>query len=272
VSKEAPLQPAFDAEQTPTDVHQKMGGSTILVIDDDAEATELIRRFLEKDGFNVVTALRGEEGLRLAHTVQPAAITLDIMMPDMDGWSVLRALKADPKLRTIPVIMVSMIDDRKRGYSLGAVDYLTKPIDRKLLHKALSRYYRAEGSSSVLLVEDDTRTREMMARTLKKAGWWVSEAGHGQEALNVMESMQPDLILLDLMMPVMDGFDFLAAMRARPEWKDIPIIVITAKDITAEDRDRLSGRVEEIVEKNAYTSAQLLQHVSEAVAKHNDPG
>jgi PAS domain S-box-containing protein len=272
VSQETPLRHAINAEQSPTDVHRKTAASTILVIDDDAEATELIRRFLEKDGFNVVTALRGDEGLRLAHTVQPAAITLDIMMPDMDGWSVLRALKADPKLRSIPVIMVSMIDDRKRGYSLGAVDYLTKPIDRKLLHKALSRYYRAEGNSSVLLVEDDTKTREIMARTMKKAGWSVSEAGHGQEALNVMESTQPDLILLDLMMPVMDGFDFLAAMRARPQWKDIPVIVITAKDITAKDRDKLSGRVEEIVEKNAYTSEQLLLHVSETVARHNDPG
>jgi CheY-like chemotaxis protein len=191
-------------------------------------------------------------------------------MPDMDGWSVLRALKADPVLRTIPVIMLSMIDDRTRGYSLGAVDYLTKPVDREQLNKTLSRYYCAEDDTCpVLLVEDDAETREVMARTLEKAGWTVSEAGNGQQALDIMSGLHPRLILLDLMMPVMDGFDFLAAMRARPEWQHIPVIVITAKDLTADVRDRLNGRVEEIVEKSAYTHEQLLQHVSEAVAKCN---
>jgi len=250
------------------DVRQAKHGSTVLVIDDDAEACEIIRRFLEKD-FNVVTAISGEQGLRLAHELQPAAITLDVMMPEMDGWSVLRALKADPQLNKIPVIMLSMIDDRTRGYSLGAVDYLTKPVDRELLRKTLSRYYSADGASSVLLVEDDIETREMMARTLEKAGWAVSEAGNGQEALDIMSDLQPGLVLLDLMMPVMDGFDFLTAMRAQPEWRHIPVIVITAKDLTGDDRDRLAGKVDEVLEKNAYTREQLLEHVSEAVAACN---
>jgi len=245
-------------------------GSMILVIDDDPEACEIIERYLTKDGYSVATATSGEQGLRLAHEIQPAAITLDVMMPDMDGWSVLRVLKADPALRAIPVIMLSMIDDRTRGYSLGAVDYLTKPVDREQLNKTLSRYYCAEEDTCpVLLVEDDTETREVMARTLVKAGWTVSEAGNGQEALDIMSGLHPRLILLDLMMPVMDGFDFLTVMRARPEWRHIPVIVITAKDLTADDRNRLTGRVEEIVEKSAYTHEQLLQHVSEAVAKCN---
>ena len=245
-------------------------GSTILVIDDDPEACEIIERYLTKDGYSVATATSGEQGLRLAHEIQPAAITLDVMMPDMDGWSVLRVLKADPALRAIPVIMLSMIDDRTRGYSLGAVDYLTKPVDREQLNKTLSRYYCAEEDTCpVLLVEDDTETREVMARTLVKAGWTVSEAGNGQEALDIMSGLHPRLILLDLMMPVMDGFDFLTVMRARPEWRHIPVIVITAKDLTADDRNRLTGRVEEIVEKSAYTHEQLLQHVSETVAKCN---
>jgi CheY-like chemotaxis protein len=245
-------------------------GSTILVIDDDPEACEIIERYLTKDGYSVATAASGEQGLRLAHEIQPAAITLDVMMPEMDGWSVLRALKADPNLRKIPVIMLTMIDDRTRGYSLGAVDYLTKPVDRELLNRALSRYYCAEEEvCPVLLVEDDIETREVMAHALEKAGWTVSEAGNGQEALDIMSDLQPMLILLDLMMPVMDGFDFLAAMRAQPEWRHIPVIVITAKDLTADDRDRLAGRVEEVLEKNAYTRDQLLEHVSEAVAKCN---
>jgi signal transduction histidine kinase/CheY-like chemotaxis protein len=259
-------QPTVNVVKESDDVHQAKHGSTVLVIDDDAEACEIIRRFLEKDDFNVVTALSGEQGLRLAHEVHPAAITLDVVMPDMDGWSVLRALKADPVLHTIPVIILTMIDDRTRGYSLGAVDYLTKPVDRGLLHKALSRYYCAEEVCSVLLVEDDIDTREIMARTLEKAGWEVSEAGNGQEALDIMSDLQPRLILLDLMMPVMDGFGFLAELRARSEWQQIPVIVITAKDLTADDRDRLNGWVEEVLEKNAYSRDQLMERVSEAVA------
>jgi PAS domain S-box-containing protein len=244
-------------------------GDTILVIDDDPEAREIIERFLIKDGFNVVTAGTGEQGLRLAHESQPVAITLDVMMPGMDGWSVLRALKADPALHKIPVIMLTMIDDRTRGYSLGAVDYLTKPVDRELLHKTLSRYHCADKVCPVLLIEDDVATRTLMAHTLEKAGWTVSEAGNGQEALDMMPDVQPRLILLDLMMPVMDGFGFLAAMRARPEWRHVPVIVITAKDLTAEDRARLAGNVEEVLEKTAYTREQLLEHVRDAVAACN---
>jgi len=244
-------------------------GDTILVIDDDPEAREIIERFLVKDGFSVVTAGTGEQGLRLAREVQPVAITLDVMMPGMDGWSVLRLLKADPALHKIPVIMLTMIDDRTRGYSLGAVDYLTKPVDRELLHKTLNRYHCADKVCPVLLVEDDVTTRTLMAQTLEKAGWTVSEVGNGQEALDMMPDVQPRLILLDLMMPVMDGFGFLAAMRARPEWRHIPVIVITAKDLTAEDRARLAGNVEEVLEKTAYTREQLLEHVRDAVAACN---
>jgi CheY-like chemotaxis protein len=241
-------------------------GDTVLLIDDDPEALEIIERFLVKDGFSVVTASSGEQGLRLAREIQPVAITLDVMMPGMDGWAVLRMLKADPELHKIPVIMLTMIDDRTRGYSLGAVDYLTKPVDRELLHKALNRYHCVEEVCQVLLVEDDVETRGLMASTLEKAGWTVSEAGNGQQALDMLPDLEPQLILLDLMMPVMDGFGFLAAMRARPEWQHIPVIVITAKDLTAEDRARLAGNVEEVFEKNACTREQLLEHVRAAVA------
>ena len=244
-------------------------GTSILVIDDDPEACEIIERYLVKDGFSVVTVTSGEQGLRLAHTMHPAAITLDVMMPGMDGWLVLRALKADPELRNIPVIMLSMIDDRTRGYSLGAVDYLTKPVDREHLHKVLSRYCHADDSGTVLVIEDDAENRELMVRTLEKSGWMVSEAGNGQEALDVLASLEPGLILLDLMMPVMDGFEFLAAMRANPKWQHIPVVVVTAKDLTGDDRNRLKGMVEEVLEKNAYTREQLLEHMSEAMASSN---
>jgi PAS domain S-box-containing protein len=266
-----PQQPSADKPAAKTDaeletLHNVRPGSAILVIDDDPAACEIIERYLIKDGYSVATANSGEQGLRLAHDIQPAAITLDVMMPDMDGWSVLRALKADPVLRTIPVIMLSMIDDRMRGYSLGAVDYLTKPVDRGLLHKTLSRYYSSDASSTVLLVEDNEETRELMTRTLESSGWVVSGAGNGQEALDIMADLQPRLILLDLMMPVMDGFDFLAALRAKPKWQHIPVIVVTAKDLTADERNRLAVNTEKVLEKNAFTREQLLERIHEAAA------
>jgi CheY-like chemotaxis protein/anti-sigma regulatory factor (Ser/Thr protein kinase) len=239
--------------------------NTVLVIDDDPEACEIIGRFLEKDGFNVVTATSGEEGLRLAHQLQPAVITLDVMMTDMDGWSVLRALKVDPLLHTIPVVMLTMVDDKTRGYSLGATDYLTKPVDRERLHNTLARFHTPGESSSVLLVEDDPATREIMVRTLADADWRVSEAGNGREALDRLAQEKPQVILLDLMMPVMDGFDFLLEMRANAAWQDIPVIVLTAKDLTDEDRRILSGRVEQIVEKNACSNDQLVGLVRQVV-------
>jgi len=271
VPQEASLQATVNVAQASDDVRQAEPGSTVLVIDDDAEAAEIIRRFLEKDGFNVVTALSGEEGLRLAHQLQPAAITLDVMMPDMDGWSVLRALKVDPLLHNIPVVMLTMVDDKSRGYSLGATAYLTKPVDRDQLHHALARYHTPGEPCAVLLVEDDPATREMMARTLEKADWRVSEAGNGREALDRLAQETPQLILLDLMMPVMDGFDFLLEMRANADWQNIPVIVLTAKDLTEEDRRLLSGRVEQIVDKGACAHEQLVDLIHHVMDHHARP-
>jgi signal transduction histidine kinase/DNA-binding response OmpR family regulator len=271
VPQEASQQPTAGDIHASGDVDEAGRGSTILVIDDDAEACEIIRRFLEKDGFNVVTALSGEDGLRLAHQLQPAAITLDVMMPDMDGWSVLRALKVDPVLHNVPVVMLTMLDDKSKGYTLGATDYLTKPVDRDQLHTVLARFHTPSESCSVLLVEDDPATREVMMRTLEKADWQVTEAGNGREALEQLARQKPRLILLDLMMPVMDGFDFLLEMRARAEWQDIPVIVLTAKDLTEEDRRMLSGRVEQIVEKGARAHDQVVNLIRQVVDQHTPP-
>ena len=271
VPQEESSRQTANVAQASGDVHKAKPGSTILVIDDDAGACEIIERFLEKDGFNVVTALSGEEGLRLAHQLQPAAITLDVMMPDMDGWSVLRALKADPVLQYVPLVMLTMVDDKSKGYSLGATDYLTKPVDRERLHNTLAKYYAPGESCSVLLVEDDQPTREMMARTLEKSDWTVSEAGNGREALERLAQQKPRLILLDLMMPVMDGFDFLLEMRTNADWQDIPVIVLTAKDLTDEDRRVLSGRVEQIVEKGACAHDQVVSLIRQVVDQHTPP-
>ena len=263
--QEAPPQSSTADEPAPDGALPARHGNTVLVIDDDSEAREIIRRLLEKDGFDIVTANSGEEGLRLAHQLQPAAITLDVMMPDMDGWSVLRALKVDPVLHTIPVVMLTMVDDKTRGYSLGATDYLTKPVNRERLHNALARFHTPGQPSLVLLVEDDPATREILVRTLEDTDWRVSEAGNGREALDRLEQEKPQVILLDLMMPVMDGFDFLLEMRSNTAWQDIPVIVLTAKDLTDEDRRILSGRVEQIIEKGATTNEQIADLVHRVV-------
>jgi signal transduction histidine kinase/DNA-binding response OmpR family regulator/CHASE3 domain sensor protein len=240
---------------------------TVLVIDDDPEARNIIERLLNKAGFEVATAASGQEGLRLAHALRPAIITLDVVMPDMDGWSVLRALKADPELRQVPVVMLTMVDDKTKGYSLGATDYLTKPVDGEQLRKIVRRHQTPEEPAIVLLVEDDEGTRKKMARMLEKAGWEVAQAENGQVALERLAVRPPSLVLLDLMMPVMDGFDFLVELHASPDWRNIPVVILTAKDLTDEDLRVLSGRVEEIVEKGAWSHERVVALVEKLASE-----
>ena len=256
---EAPKKQATpSAATTVTSWPDAKAGSTVLVIDDDDEAREIIERLLTRDGFVVATARSGEEGLRLAHSLEPAVITLDVMMPEMDGWAVLRSLKADPELHEIPVVMLTMVDDEARGYSLGATDYLVKPVDRDRLRDVVSRYRKTEESHTALVVDDDPAAREIVGNALRSAGWSIHEAADGQQALDRLAEGRPELILLDLMMPVMDGFDFLVELHTHPEWREIPVIVLTAKDLSPEDRRVLSGRVEQVFEKGAESQDQLL--------------
>ncbi|MFN8457554.1 MAG: response regulator [Anaerolineae bacterium] len=243
-----------------------LGAPAILVIDDDPTVHDLMRRFLSKEGFWVETAATGEAGLELARQLRPAAITLDVMMPGMDGWMVLSKLKADPALADIPVIMITMVDDKNLGYALGATDYLTKPIDRNRLAAILGKYQCELALCSVLLVEDDFATREMMHRALEKEGWGIVEAENGRVALERIAQNKPDLILLDLMMPEMDGFEFLTTLRQNSDWRTIPVVVITAMELTPEDRLRLNGYVAQILQKSAYKLDELLQEVRELVA------
>jgi CheY-like chemotaxis protein len=178
---------------------------------------------------------------------------------------VLAELKADEALNDIPVVMVSMLDDKSAGYTLGATSYLTKPVDRDALVAAINRHHGASGS--VLVVEDDDDTRSMMVRIVERAGFSVVEADNGQTAIDAMQDAVPDLVLLDLMMPVMDGFQFIASLRSRTAWRNVPVIVVTAKDLTQSEKDFLNGRVQNVLEKGAYTREQLLELLRTALAE-----
>ena len=192
-------------------------------------------------------------------------------MPGMDGWAVLTALKGDPDLVDIPVIMLTIMDEKHMGYALGAADYLTKPIDWERLAGLLQRYECARPPCPLLVVEDDASLREMLRRRLEKEGWTVIEAENGRVALERMTERQPDLILLDLMMPEMDGFQFLDEIRKHDDWRSIPVIVVTAKELTPEDRQRLNGSVEKILQKGAYSREDLIREVRDLVTASIHP-
>ena len=243
-----------------------VGADVALVVDDDLAARELLENFFTKEGFHVVTAQSGPDAIRLARELKPAIVTLDVMMPGMDGWAVLNQFKADPELADVPVIMVTIVDDRNLGYALGATDYLTKPIDRERLAAVVRKYRRAGGRDTVLVVEDDAATRSLLRRLLEGEGCAVVEAENGRRGLEVLAGARPALILLDLMMPEMDGFQFVAELRRTPEGRAIPIVVLTAKDVTAEERVRLTGSVEVILQKGAASRDTILGEVRALVA------
>jgi CheY-like chemotaxis protein len=240
-------------------------GTGVLVIDDDIMQRELMMRFLTSEGFLVQTASDGAEGLKLAKQSRPIAITLDVMMPGMDGWSVLSAFKADPAVCNIPVIMLTMLDDRKRGYALGASNYITKPFDRKSLAQLLKGYRCPNPPCSVLLVEDDLMTRQMMRSMLEKLGWSVSEAENGRLALQQVAQKRPALILLDLVMPEMDGFEFASELHRNTEWQSIPIVVLTGKDLTAEELTLLNGNVQNVIDKGDSSQEEMMLQVRDLI-------
>jgi signal transduction histidine kinase/CheY-like chemotaxis protein len=239
----------------------------VLVVDDEETVRDLMRRFLAREGFDVVTARGGAEGLELARKLRPAMITLDVLMPALDGWSVLQALKADPELAPIPVVMLTVVDEKNRGYALGAADYLTKPIQRDRLRALLARYCGSGPGKHVLIVDDDPEARRWLARALTAEGWQVSEAENGRAALARVHERRPDLILLDLLMPEMDGFEFLARLQADPAGPRIPVVVVTAADLTADDHRRLNGAVEKILLKQACSRDELLGTLRELVGR-----
>ena len=242
---------------------------TILIIDDDAVARDLLARTLRKEGFRVETAADGWQGLDRARLIRPDVITLDVLMPGIDGWSVLQQLKADPDLTDIPVIMISMIDEKPLGFSLGASDYLIKPVNRQQMISTLKKYRRSGvvQTSRVLVVEDDPEVRAMLCKVLTDENWLVTEASDGGEAMKLVAEEIPDLILLDLMMPDVDGFEFLAELRQIPEWQNIHVIVLTAKELDRQEQDKLRGSAGKIMVKRGFDYMEFVSAIREQLEK-----
>ena len=248
-------------EIAPRSVGDVLPGKVVLVIDDDADVRDLMKRSLSREGFHVELAADGYSGLERARLLKPAVITLDVMMPGMDGWAVLKQLKADVELAHIPVVMVTIVDEKNLGFSLGAVEHLTKPIDWQRLFSLLHRFCDGHFDQSVLIVEDNPQTRELLRRNLANQGWHTLEAENGRIALERLETVLPAVILLDLMMPEMDGFEFLHILRQDARWQSLPVIVVTARAIDEQDGSRLIGRVSHILQKGQYSAEQLIEQI-----------
>jgi CheY-like chemotaxis protein len=222
---------------------------------------------LAREGHRLLYAASGPEGLAKARAARPDVITLDIMMPEVDGWSVLTTLKSDPELRGIPVVMVSIADGKGLGFSLGAAASLSKPVDQKILIATIRAQLRTPSDGVVLIVEDDPPTREVTERLVASLGHPTAVASNGQEALDWLEGHPlPALIVLDLMMPEMGGFAFLRCLWQRPPWRDIPVIVATAQQIGSEEREELETTTQQIVAKGYSSRHELARAVREVLA------
>ena len=237
--------------------------STILVIEDDPSSIALLTLHLQGAGFAVAVARDGAEGLEMAQQIRPAGIVLDLLLPKVDGWDVLARAKADPALREIPIVVVSMMDERGRGFALGATDYLLKPIDAATLLGTLRRVIRTIGglaadTITVLAVDDDPMAVELLRASLEPAGFAVLTAGGGSEGLEMARLAQPDLIILDLMMPDVDGFTMVEALRADERTATIPVIVLTSKTMTADEKALLNGRISHLARKGDFNRTDFL--------------
>ncbi len=240
----------------------------VLCVDDDEGVITLFRRYLSKQGYRVVGLTESTAVTEQARQLKPFAVTLDVLMPDKDGWLVIQELKADPDTRNIPVIVCSIVGEKERGLSLGASDYLLKPILEEDLVAALERLDREEGRHRVLVVDDQPRDRKLLCRMIESQdGYEVVEAASGQEAIALIRQVRPNIIILDLMMPEVDGFAVLESIKADRTTRSIPIIVVTAKDLTREERNTLNKRVETLLQKGLFEQQELLADVAAALER-----
>ncbi len=244
----------------------------ILVVEDDLDASELLTIALTDAGYRVIHAYNGKDALAIAQKLDLAAITLDIVLSGMDGWSVLKYLKYNPETSTIPVIVVSMVDKKTLGFSLGAIDYLSKPVDKDALLGTLSSLKGVLGvvMPKVLVVDDEPDAVELIASMIEPAGFDVLRAYGGQEGLDIAFGEHPDILILDLMMPVVSGFEVLSRLRNNPETKNLPVIICTAKDVTDDDVKQLSNGVIPIMQKGAFVGGELVEKIMKLTTKKRD--
>jgi len=241
----------------------------VLVIDDDESVHGVLANMLSREGYSTRIARDGKEGLRIAREYHPDIVILDILMPGVDGWSVLSQLKAMPGMEDVPIILLTMLENKEMGFALGAAEFLTKPIDASKLLPVLDRHRSTKPSGTVLVVEDDPPSRELVVRMLQKEGINVRESSNGREAIEVLQSgVKPDLIVLDLIMSEMDGFDFLRQVRPHPEWSKIPVVVVSSLDLNSEAQEVLRGQVEHIFQKGRFAREDLLREVRETINQH----
>jgi CheY-like chemotaxis protein len=231
----------------------------ILVVDDDPAARAMLSGALTAEGYEAVQAAGGREGLRLAREMRPDAIILDIIMPDLDGWTVLRSVKSDAGLCDIPVILASIMGDRDMGLALGAAEHLTKPVQADELLRVLNRTVGTDGPADILVVDDDPATRSVLRRILGREGWTVREAPNGEAGLEEVARARPAVVLLDLMMPRMDGFEMLRALRLDSATSDLPVVIVTSRDLSRQEREWLSGNALHLFQKGAYERGRLVE-------------
>jgi CheY-like chemotaxis protein len=242
-------------------------GPLVVVIEDDRRSLELLTLYLEGAGVRVAVAGDGPDGLDAVRCHHPCAVVLDIRLPGMDGWEVLAALKADPQTASTPVIVVSILDEPGRGLAVGAAEYLVKPVSRDDILAALTRVgVLPEASRTLLTIDDDPLAVELVRGVLQPEGWTVLAATDGQAGVAMARSRRPSAVLLDLLMPGTDGFAVLEALRADPATMGIPIIVLTAKTLTGEDKERLRGRIWDVAQKGDFKPAVLVDLVHRAAA------
>jgi signal transduction histidine kinase/CheY-like chemotaxis protein len=243
----------------------------VLIVEDDPQAANLLTVYLERGGYRTAVATDGEQALTAARELQPFALTLDILLPKLDGWEVLRALKLDTRTRDIPVVVISVVDDEPLATALGATDYFLKPVDRQALLDRLARYTFTtklkEQPVRVLVVDDDPAALDLLDGMLRPTGFTILRADGGAVGIERARVEQPDLILLDLMMPVVSGFDVVAALKTEPTTRDIPILIITAKDLTAEDKRMLNGHVAAVLQKGTLGRVDLLTWLDEMLRR-----
>jgi len=264
--EEAPAEALRPDEETRASVEMK-GKKVLLAIDDDPNVLILLKQNLEDEGYYVVGALNADEGIRKAKEIHPFAVTLDILMPQKDGWGVLSDLKADPATRDIPIIVLSIIDNKELGFSLGAFDYLVKPFDKEAIMAALQRI--PASAKRVLVVDDEPAAVDLLTQILQDEGYEVKGTYSGEEALRALDAAPQDIILLDLLMPEMDGFEVIQRVKANPRWRDIPIIVVTAKDLTDSDWGFLHRSVDRIIQKSGLARESLMKEVQSLLREHD---